>query len=82
MVISVVDTTTTVGQSTTVGEPQAVCENIYPTTTCDHWADIGECHKNPGFMVQNCRQSCKACIQFGEFFLLFVVPRDTEVVDI
>ena len=31
-------------------------------TECASWAQRGECRKNPGFMLSNCRQSCHACI--------------------
>lgn len=28
---------------------------------CSGWAKTGECTKNPGFMLENCRESCNAC---------------------
>ncbi len=28
---------------------------------CPWWADIGECHNNPNYMLANCRYSCKQC---------------------
>lgn len=28
---------------------------------CRWWADIGECHNNPNYMLPNCRYSCKQC---------------------
>lgn len=47
--------------------------------SCDYWGSIGECEKNPGYMLENCAASCakygKAPSQkfdsiYGEFFLL------------
>ena len=29
-------------------------------SSCAHWADIGECESNPGFMKSNCAASCSA----------------------
>jgi glutathione peroxidase len=26
--------------------------------SCSYWAEIGECEKNPNFMLQSCQQSC------------------------
>jgi len=28
---------------------------------CSFWAAIGECEKNPGFMITTCAPSCKSC---------------------
>ncbi|KAL7558998.1 hypothetical protein ACA910_000062 [Epithemia clementina (nom. ined.)] len=28
--------------------------------SCEHWALIGECDKNPGYMLDNCAKSCGA----------------------
>ena len=28
---------------------------------CKAWANAGECKKNPGFMLQDCKWACKAC---------------------
>lgn len=28
---------------------------------CQEWAFFGECDKNPGFMKENCKRSCKIC---------------------
>jgi len=28
---------------------------------CQYWASIGECNKNPSWMLQNCRKSCGNC---------------------
>eukprot|EP00931_Biecheleriopsis_adriatica_P044179 TRINITY_DN25245_c0_g1_i2.p1 TRINITY_DN25245_c0_g1~~TRINITY_DN25245_c0_g1_i2.p1 ORF type:complete len:366 (-),score=51.22 TRINITY_DN25245_c0_g1_i2:176-1273(-) len=28
---------------------------------CMQWAEGGECQKNPGFMLSNCRHSCRVC---------------------
>lgn len=29
--------------------------------TCGHWASIGECDANPGYMHLNCAVSCDSC---------------------
>ena len=29
--------------------------------SCESWANSGECEKNPGFMWDNCKQSCGKC---------------------
>ena len=28
---------------------------------CGFWAEIGECDKNPEYMLQSCRESCDEC---------------------
>ena len=28
---------------------------------CPEWASDGECTNNPGFMLNNCKKSCKTC---------------------
>lgn len=28
--------------------------------SCSYWASIGECSKNPGYMLENCKKSCNA----------------------
>jgi prolyl 4-hydroxylase len=35
------------------------CDNKHET--CKAWANAGECAKNPGFMLEDCRWACKAC---------------------
>jgi len=35
------------------------CENKHDT--CKAWANAGECKKNPGFMIEECKWACKAC---------------------
>ena len=39
----------------------APCENVNSDAECDHWARIGECASNPGFMKRNCARSCDSC---------------------
>ncbi|XP_064632990.1 uncharacterized protein LOC135491202 [Lineus longissimus] len=29
--------------------------------SCDNWAKIGECQKNPNWMLVNCQKSCNSC---------------------
>ena len=28
---------------------------------CSKWAEVGECQKNPTYMLKSCKKSCKAC---------------------
>lgn len=35
------------------------CEDL--EDGCEEWALAGECDKNPGFMMSNCKRSCDAC---------------------
>ena len=35
------------------------CKNKH--NSCNHWASIGECTKNPGYMVSNCGVACGTC---------------------
>lgn len=28
---------------------------------CEFWASIGECNKNPTYMLENCKKSCEVC---------------------
>ena len=37
------------------------CRNKQPDTLCESWKRIGECERNPGYMLKNCRRSCKRC---------------------
>ncbi|KAJ7360407.1 prolyl 4-hydroxylase [Desmophyllum pertusum] len=34
---------------------------------CVKWAKIGECAKNPGYMLEKCRQSCEVCMDERTF---------------
>ena len=42
-----------------LGTPEALCEDNLPN--CVEWAQSGECAKNPSYMNNNCRLSCKQC---------------------
>jgi hypothetical protein len=33
-------------------------EAIDQNNDCSHWASIGECDKNPNYMLPNCTKSC------------------------
>ena len=35
------------------------CENKHDT--CKAWANAGECKKNPGFMLEDCKWACQVC---------------------
>ncbi|XP_025079726.1 uncharacterized protein LOC112555506 [Pomacea canaliculata] len=38
------------------------CVDIHPNgAECRRWAEIGECTKNPKWMIPNCRKSCGKC---------------------
>lgn len=28
---------------------------------CGSWAANGDCERNPGYMINNCRKSCRVC---------------------
>ena len=45
----------------TAGREGASCDNSNPE--CASWAMIGECQKNPRFMLSSCALACKACKQ-------------------
>lgn len=36
---------------------------------CKYWASVGECEKNPNYMLYNCRKSCNTC--FNSKYNLF-----------
>ena len=38
---------------------------------CATWASSGECQKNPGWMLKNCRRSCHQCPTTGESSFVF-----------
>ncbi|KAJ8310109.1 hypothetical protein KUTeg_011974 [Tegillarca granosa] len=42
-------------------DSNAKCIDEYNTTKCQKWARNGECRINKGWMIPNCRKSCKAC---------------------
>ncbi|KAL5005496.1 hypothetical protein ScPMuIL_018952 [Solemya velum] len=37
------------------------CEDKHNSLECKKWANKGECNHNPGWMIPNCRKSCKKC---------------------
>jgi len=45
------------------------CKDLYATEDvddgCEYWADLGECQKNPDFMLEQCAKSCLVCIPPG-----------------
>lgn len=43
----------------------ASCKNIHNDQQCEGWARSGECDKNPSWMKQNCKKSCKICSGSG-----------------
>ncbi|XP_005088874.2 uncharacterized protein LOC101856539 [Aplysia californica] len=52
------------GARTHFGEA-APCEDA--SSYCSYWAKIGECERNPGFMVTTCKVSCNLCYQTESF---------------
>jgi len=40
------------------------CTDEY--SSCQEWADNGECEINPEFMLYNCKKSCKVCSLTGD----------------
>ncbi|CAD5124318.1 DgyrCDS12605 [Dimorphilus gyrociliatus] len=40
-------------------KPDKKCNDMHGS--CSYWAAKGQCNKYPGFMLKNCRRSCKAC---------------------
>src|SRR6056300_321953 len=40
-------------------EVLSVCED--KEQECGHWASLGECEKNPNYMLVNCPVSCDSC---------------------
>mmetsp|Transcript_10292 Transcript_10292/g.14768 ORF Transcript_10292/g.14768 Transcript_10292/m.14768 type:complete len:155 (+) Transcript_10292:91-555(+) len=38
-------------------------ECVDQNEACYSWAEMGECEKNPGYMLTNCKLSCKQCTQ-------------------
>ena len=35
------------------------CKDL--NASCSDWAEKGECEKNPGYMLDNCKLSCGKC---------------------
>jgi len=50
-------TTTTVPPTTTTPTPTS-CTGADRNKNCEYWAGVGECKKNPDYMLQNCCESC------------------------
>ena len=41
---------------------------VEKSTNCSWWASIGECEKNPNYMLHNCKKSCGTCeVHVGKF---------------
>ncbi|RCN31411.1 shTK domain protein, partial [Ancylostoma caninum] len=40
---------------------ESKCCNKEDSESCEYWASIGECEKNPNFMLKECKLSCHAC---------------------
>ncbi|CAL4124879.1 unnamed protein product, partial [Meganyctiphanes norvegica] len=48
------------GWTPIVGAPgQNECRDLNPS--CSGWGDLGECNKNPAYMLVNCRLTCNSC---------------------
>nr|QBH70097.1 CreM12-ShK4 [Colubraria reticulata] len=48
------------GDITTTTKPGS-CTNVWDDGQCDGWSQSGECDKNPLWMKENCKKSCKVC---------------------
>lgn len=59
MVSSFLDNKLRVIRSHLIPIDEGTCVN--KKTDCISWAREGECHKNPKFMMKNCRRSCSGC---------------------
>ena len=49
------------------------CKNNH--LDCDYWAGIGECDKNPSYMLIHCMKSCNVCENQGKYSLKITVKR-------
>jgi len=47
------------GELTQGAEGHSACEDV--DEDCAEWAENGECHHNPVFMMEHCMKSCGAC---------------------
>eukprot|EP00510_Aplanochytrium_minuta_P002747 CAMPEP_0184019082 /NCGR_PEP_ID=MMETSP0954-20121128/8542_1 /TAXON_ID=627963 /ORGANISM="Aplanochytrium sp, Strain PBS07" /LENGTH=229 /DNA_ID=CAMNT_0026300685 /DNA_START=1294 /DNA_END=1983 /DNA_ORIENTATION=- len=68
------------------GEDVESCRNMH--ASCDSWADVGECEKNPNYMLEHCKPACKVCTPKYKFsgevkwnFEYFVVNKRGDVVN-
>ena len=50
---------TTGGGGTGTGTGGGSCTDS--NNNCSYWAGAGECTKNPGWMLENCKKSCNNC---------------------
>lgn len=48
-------------EAMTMGEDEDDSWCLDKNDNCSWWAEIGECYKNPGFLIQNCPKACKYC---------------------
>ena len=42
-----------------IKQPSDDCVDI--NESCLYWSEIGQCDKNPDYMLVNCKKSCKVC---------------------
>eukprot|EP00035_Acanthoeca_spectabilis_P022947 m.446784 g.446784 ORF g.446784 m.446784 type:complete len:399 (-) comp19423_c0_seq1:47-1243(-) len=40
---------------------EEIPECVDKNANCTWWAEIGECYKNPGYLIQNCPKACNYC---------------------
>ena len=47
---------------------------------CQNWANVGECDKNPNYMLEKCKWSCNACASGNDWisFLLLILISTIE----
>merc|ERR1712050_164749 len=44
-----------------VSEAAGVCKDLDDPSNCKTWANMGECKKNPNYMLVKCKKSCGKC---------------------
>ena len=48
-----------------------LCKNDHEQ--CETWAKLGECKKNPTYMLNSCRKSCGVCVGRVIQFFMFII---------
>lgn len=56
------------------GEPLRIPCIDAEVVQCPQWAKIGECNKNPQYMLIHCRKSCETCIELNHGGVLQIAP--------
>lgn len=56
----------------------SVCEDN--EERCPQWAQVGECKKNPNYMLVNCAKSCDSCVDLHVGGVHQIAPTDADSV--